>query len=56
MHGVIHLLAQYGFMVWCSVKKKGRDNFTFTFTILDYSRVLSRNLTGESGKYIQDSC
>jgi len=23
---------QYAFMVWCSVKEKHRDNFTFAFT------------------------
>jgi hypothetical protein len=29
MSGVIHLLSQCAFMVWCLVKY--RDNFTFTF-------------------------
>jgi len=27
-------LSQYAFMAWRSVKKKHRDNFTFTFTFL----------------------
>jgi len=30
MHGTISPLPQYAFMAWCSVKKKHRDNFTFT--------------------------
>jgi hypothetical protein len=30
----ISLLPQYTFMVWCSVKKKHRDNFTSTFTLI----------------------
>jgi hypothetical protein len=25
-------IPQYAFMVWCSVKRKHRDNFNFTFT------------------------
>jgi hypothetical protein len=31
MHGAIPPNPQYAFMPWCSVKKKHRDNFTFTF-------------------------
>jgi hypothetical protein len=31
MHGAIPLLPQYAFMVWFSVKKKHRGNFTFAF-------------------------
>jgi hypothetical protein len=32
MSGAIPPLPYYAFMAWCSVKKKHRDNFTFTFT------------------------
>jgi len=32
MSGAIPPFPQYTFMAWCSVKKKYRDNFTFTFT------------------------
>jgi hypothetical protein len=31
MSGAILPVTQYAFMVWCSVKKKHRDNFAFTF-------------------------
>jgi hypothetical protein len=31
MGGAIHPLPQYAFMAWCLVKKKHRNNFTFTF-------------------------
>jgi hypothetical protein len=30
MSEAIPPLPQYAFMAWCSVKKKHRDNFTFT--------------------------
>jgi hypothetical protein len=30
MRGAIPSLSQYAFMAWYSVKKKHRDNFTFT--------------------------
>jgi hypothetical protein len=33
MSGAIPPLRQYAFIVWCSVKKERRDNFTFTFYI-----------------------
>jgi hypothetical protein len=33
MSGTILPLPQYAFMAWCSVKKKHRDNFTFTLTV-----------------------
>jgi hypothetical protein len=32
MRGAIPTLSQYAFIAWCSVNKKHRDNFTFTFT------------------------
>jgi hypothetical protein len=35
MRGAIPPLPQYAFMVWCSVKEKGRDNFNFTLIILE---------------------
>jgi hypothetical protein len=31
MRGAIPPLPQYDFMAWCSVKKKYRGKFTFTF-------------------------
>jgi hypothetical protein len=30
MSGAIHPFPHYAFMAWCLVKKKHRDNFTFT--------------------------
>jgi hypothetical protein len=36
MRGTIAPLPQHAFMVWCSVKKKHRDNFTFSFTLSDF--------------------
>jgi hypothetical protein len=34
MLGAVPTLPQYDCMAWCSVKRKHRDNFTFTFTLL----------------------
>jgi hypothetical protein len=36
MSGAIPPLPEYAFMVWCSVKKKHRYNFTFGFTSLKW--------------------
>jgi hypothetical protein len=33
MSGAILPLTEYDIMAWCSVKRKHRDNFTFTFEI-----------------------
>jgi hypothetical protein len=33
MRGAIPPLPQYAFMVWYSVKKRHRDNFTFVFIL-----------------------
>jgi hypothetical protein len=33
MNGAIPPLPKYAFMAWCSVKKKHRDNFTFTLRL-----------------------
>jgi hypothetical protein len=33
MTGATPPLPQYAFMEWCSVKKKHRDNFTFSVSI-----------------------
>jgi hypothetical protein len=40
MRGATHPLTQYAFMAWCSVKKKHRDNFTFTDSIMLQSLIL----------------
>jgi len=34
MRGATPPLPQYAFMAWCSVKKKHRDNFSFTLPYL----------------------
>jgi hypothetical protein len=42
MHRVMPPLSLYVFMTWCLVKH--RDNFTFTFRVLAYFKVLSQHL------------
>jgi hypothetical protein len=53
MRGAITPLPQYAFMAWCLVKH--RDNFTFTFSVVDFCvsviyvlRKIWSNISGES--------
>jgi hypothetical protein len=51
-NGHIPPLPQYAFMASCSVKKKLRDNFTFTLKILQNSYVGVKLGLSPSGKNI----
>jgi hypothetical protein len=51
MRGAIPPLPQYAFMVWGLVKH--RDNFTFTFLLLQYS--ILREIHGKNGSFDLDT-
>jgi hypothetical protein len=54
MSGAIAPLPQYAFKVWFSVKKKHRDNFTFTLTSYLFNNPLSiRKNSVDSNKKIK---